>query len=107
MNINGWEIYYFKPFAKLSCRVDSCFGRRRVYEAVAVAPQMSMRLDWLRGPLRDWAESLLDEKRLQQEGYFYPAPIRQKWAEHLAGQRDHTHSLWAVLMFQAWLESVN
>ena len=60
---------------------------------------------WLCGPLRNWVESLLDEKRLQAEGYFYPAPIRQKWAEHLAGQRDHTASLWAVLMFQAWLEA--
>jgi asparagine synthase (glutamine-hydrolysing) len=60
--------------------------------------------DWLRGPLREWAASLLDETRLRREGYFHPAPIRQMWAAHLSGKRDWTAWLWNVLMFQAWLE---
>jgi asparagine synthase (glutamine-hydrolysing) len=62
---------------------------------------------WLRGPLKDWAETLLDEKRLEFEGYFHPKPIRDKWLQHLTGRYDHTSSIWAVLMFQSWLESTH
>lgn len=61
--------------------------------------------DWLRGPLRDWAENLLDEARLVREGYFHSAPIRKKWAEHLSGKRNWANHLWGVLMFQVWLEN--
>jgi asparagine synthase (glutamine-hydrolysing) len=60
--------------------------------------------DWLRGPLRDWAEAQLGEQRLRREGYLRVEPIRRVWAAHLAGERNAQDQLWNVLMFQAWVE---
>jgi asparagine synthase (glutamine-hydrolysing) len=60
--------------------------------------------EWLRGPLRGWAEEYLDAGRLRREGFFDPAPISQYWAEHLSGKHNHMYPLWNVLMFQTWLE---
>ena len=59
---------------------------------------------WLRGPLREWAEELLGEKRLRAEGFFVPAAVRDCFEEHLSNRANRQHELWAVLMFQAWLE---
>jgi len=60
---------------------------------------------WLKGPLRGWAEALLDGKRLKDEGFLNPAPIHQKWQEHLAGKHNWQYHLWDILMFQSWLEA--
>lgn len=61
--------------------------------------------DWLRGPLRPWAEDLLDEHRLRREGVLAAEPIRRCWQAHLRGERDGHFALWGVLMYQAWSAS--
>jgi asparagine synthase (glutamine-hydrolysing) len=80
---------------------------RYVPPALVERPKMGFGVPigvWLRGPLRDWAEALLDAHRLRQEGFLRPEPIRKVWADHLSGHCNEQHRLWAVLMFQAWLE---
>lgn len=79
---------------------------RHVPRALVERPKMGFGVpldQWLRGPLRDWAETLLAEDRLRQEGFFHPAPIRKAWKLHLRGNGDFGYRLWSVLMFQAWL----
>ena len=57
---------------------------------------------WLRGPLKEWADDLLDEKVLKESGMLNPKVVRQKWEEHISGKRNWHYQLWAILMFQAW-----
>jgi asparagine synthase (glutamine-hydrolysing) len=59
---------------------------------------------WLRGPLREWAESALNPARLKKEGYLNADIVQEKWVEHLSGKRNWSTQLWCILMFQAWLE---
>jgi asparagine synthase (glutamine-hydrolysing) len=80
---------------------------RYVPAALVERPKMGFSLPigaWLRGPLRDWAENLLDPQRIAREGFFNPEPVRQKWRQHLSGERAWHYYLWDILMFQAWLE---
>lgn len=60
--------------------------------------------DWLRGPLRDWADALLNEHKVSAGGHFDAKRVSAHWEEHLSGRRNWDTRLWPLLMFQAWLD---
>ncbi len=80
---------------------------RHVPQELIERPKMGFGIplaDWLRGPLRDWSEALIEPSRMRNEGWINPEPVRALWREHLSGQRNWSYHLWNVLVFQAWLE---
>ena len=77
-----------------------------VPQSIIDRPKMGFGIpieDWLRGPLRDWAEELISENRLSDEDFFHVQPIREMWKKHLSGAFNYQARLWPILMFQAWL----
>ncbi len=81
---------------------------RRVPRQLIDRPKMGFSMPlatWLRGPLRDWADSLLSPARLRDDGYFAPELVERTWTEHTSGVQDWSTQLWDVLMFQSWLEA--
>lgn len=81
---------------------------RHVPRTIIERPKMGFGVpisEWLRGPLRAWAEDLLNESKLTSQGLFDPKPIRARWQQHVEGRQNWRDSLWLVLMFQAWLQT--
>ena len=80
---------------------------KRIPRELVDRPKMGFGVplaDWMRGPLRDWCEALLDHQRICNEGYFNAELVSKTWNEHLSGKRNWQYKLWIILMFQSWLE---
>jgi asparagine synthase (glutamine-hydrolysing) len=80
---------------------------RHVPRQLMERPKMGFSVpvgDWIKGDMREWAESLLEEKQMKEEGFFVFQTVEEMWQRHLSGRFNHTHELWNILMFQSWLE---
>ncbi len=83
---------------------------RHVPKELVSGPKMGFAVPlgaWLQGPLREWADGLLGEKRLREDGIFNVSLVRERWRQHLAGTRQWEYHLWDVLMFNAWRDEVH
>jgi asparagine synthase (glutamine-hydrolysing) len=81
---------------------------RYVPETLTERPKMGFGVPidrWLREPLKDWSETLIQPERLKNEGFFHPKRVQHLWKQHLSGRKNHASTLWSILMFQSWLES--
>ncbi|MBT4039773.1 MAG: asparagine synthase (glutamine-hydrolyzing) [Rhodospirillales bacterium] len=101
-----------------SCRMDSAGGKRMLREVLyryvprdlIDRPKMGFGVpvgEWMRGELSEWAEELITETRLKNDGFLEPSIVRDTWAQHLSGRRNWQHRMWSILMFQAWLDEWN
>lgn len=104
----AWQLPYH---AKLRNGTTKWLLRQVLYRYVPKElierPKMGFGIplgEWLRGPLRDWAEDLLSERRLNEAGLLNTARVRQIWQEHLSGQRNWQYLIWNALMLEAWRE---
>ena len=78
---------------------------KRVPETIFDRPKMGFGVpigNWLKGELRDWADSLINASRINAEGVFDATIVQKKWNEHLSGKKNWENQLWTILMFQAW-----
>lgn len=102
----------FSPTLKIkrqaSKRVLRSVLERYVPPSLTDRPKMGLDVptgSWLRGPLRPWAEDLLNEQRLRREEFLDPQIVRQLWLQHQRGDRNWNHQLWDILMFESWVDA--
>ena len=80
--------------------------RRSLPDSLVDRPKMGFGIPvgtWLRGPLRSWADDLLDPVLVGEQGLLNPTEVERRWTAHRDGRADLTHQIWSILMFQAWL----